>query len=142
MSETTDKMKDLLGLEDSSEEKKDTSIDEVINNTIEIPIKWKDNIMNLKGKQGGAIPGAGRKTRAEQFGIVENLDANIDKDDAMEAFRKMVIDDKYFPAMKLYLEYRFGKPRESLDITTNGKDFNMPVIQFFNTTIDETDASS
>lgn len=32
-------------------------------------------------------------------------------------------------AIKTWLAYRYGQPKQQTDITTNGKDLNQPVIQ-------------
>ena len=37
---------------------------------------------------------------------------------------------KDIQAGKLYLEYYVGKPKEGLDVTTNGNTINIPVIRF------------
>ena len=62
---------------------------------------------------GGARPGAGRKPKAVEIELIERIDNLIDKDQAIERLRDLVFEGN-FNAIKLYLEYRFGKPKETV----------------------------
>lgn len=73
---------------------------------------------------GGARKGAGRKPKADEVAFIERLDNVIDSDDAIKQMRALILDGN-FNAIKLYLEYRFGKPKDSLDITSNGQGFDI-----------------
>ena len=44
--------------------------------------------------------------------------------------RDKALKEKDIQAGKLYLEYYVGKPKEGLDLTTNGEMINIPVIRF------------
>ena len=71
---------------------------------------------------GGKRIGAGRKPKAEELQFIEKLDNIIDSDIAIKKLNKLIQEDN-FNAIKLYLEYRFGKPKENVNnnITFNEK---------------------
>ena len=71
---------------------------------------------------------AGRKPKADELKLIERLDEVIDKDEALQTLAKMAKKD--FRALQLYLNYRWGKPKEKMDITTNEESLNIPVIRF------------
>jgi hypothetical protein len=66
---------------------------------------------------GGKREGAGRKPKADEVALVERL-SPLDK----LWFKQMEIGLKNgdFPFIKLFADYRFGKPKERLDVTTDG----------------------
>ena len=77
---------------------------------------------------GGARQGAGRKPKAEEIKLIEKLSPL--EDSAFEALKNGLINGD-FPFVKLFMEYRFGKPKDSLDLTTDGgKAFQNPFIFF------------
>jgi hypothetical protein len=63
----------------------------------------------VKGNKGG-----GRKPKADELKFIEKLDNIIDSDDAISKLKQLIKDDN-FPALKLYIEYRFGKPKEVVE---------------------------
>lgn len=63
---------------------------------------------------GGKRQGAGRKPKADELKFLERLDNIIDSDEAINKLKQLIQDDN-FPALKLYLEYRFGKPKETVE---------------------------
>jgi len=69
---------------------------------------------------GGSRPGAGRKSKADELKLIERLDNIIDGDNAINKLNDLISDGN-FNAIKLYLEYRYGKPKESLDVTSDGE---------------------
>lgn len=71
-------------------------------------------------KNNGGHKTAGRKPKAQEIKLIERLDNIIDKDEAVNTLKKL-IDKGNFNALKLYLEYRWGKPKESVDVTTQGE---------------------
>ena len=81
-----------------------------------------------EAKHGGKREGAGRKPKADELKLIERLDEVIDKDEALQTLAKMAKKD--FRALQLYLNYRWGKPKEKMDITTNEESLNIPVIRF------------
>ena len=54
---------------------------------------------------------AGRKSKADELKILESLDDNIDTDKAFKQLGKL-IDDGNLQAIRLYLSYRYGRPKE------------------------------
>lgn len=79
------------------------------------------------GKHGGARPGAGRKSKAEEQSLIERLSPL--SDEAYKALKNAVKKQQPW-AVKLYFEYMYGKPRQSTDITTNGDNITIPTINF------------
>jgi len=77
--------------------------------------------------RGGKREGAGRKSKAEEQQLIERL-TPLD-DDAYEALEKAIKGRQPW-AVKLFMEYRYGKPKQSTDITTNGNEINISPIQW------------
>jgi len=71
-------------------------------------------------KRGGFREGSGRKPKADEIKLIEKLDQLIDKDSVVKKLNELITDGN-FNALKLYFEYRYGKPKESIDITTGGQ---------------------
>ena len=69
---------------------------------------------------GGKREGAGRKPKADEIKLIERIDNVIDQDKAMMKLGELVMDGN-MQAIKLYFEYRYGKPKESVDIHTTGE---------------------
>lgn len=67
-----------------------------------------------ENKHGGARQGAGRKPKEDELKIIERLDNIIESDEALISLKEL-IKDKNFNAIKLYFEYRFGKPKETIE---------------------------
>ena len=70
--------------------------------------------MDKRKDNGGARKGAGRKPKADELAFIEKLDNIIDSDDAIKKLHTLIKDDN-FNALKLYIEYRFGKPKETVE---------------------------
>ena len=60
----------------------------------------------------------GRPKKADELKLIEKLDNLIDNDDVIKTLGKQILkgDSK---AMSLYFGYRYGKPKESVDITSS-----------------------
>lgn len=69
--------------------------------------KRKDN-KGTKGNKGGRPP------KADELKFLERLDSHIDQDEAIQSL-KALIKDGNFHAIKMYFEYRFGKPKEVVE---------------------------
>ena len=54
---------------------------------------------------------AGRKPKADELKIIETLDADIDADHVVRQLKEL-IDAGNMQAIKLYFEYRYGKPKD------------------------------
>jgi hypothetical protein len=67
-------------------------------------------------KHGGKRIGAGRKPKDQEQSLIEALDRIVDGDKAIEVL-KQLIGEGDIRALQLYLNYRYGKPKESVDVT-------------------------
>ena len=63
-------------------------------------------------KHGGKRKGAGRKSKADELQLIEQLDKHIDRDMVIQKLRALV-DDGDFKAIQLYMNYLYGKPKET-----------------------------
>ena len=70
-------------------------------------------------KNNGGNKNAGRKPKIEEIALIEKLGPL--EESAFIAL-KNGIEGGEFPFVKLFFDYRFGKPKETKDFTTNGKD--------------------
>jgi len=66
-------------------------------------------------KNNGGHKTAGRKPKSDEIELIEILDKIIDKDEVIETLKKLAIEGDT-KAITLYLNYRFGKPKETKDI--------------------------
>ena len=91
---------------------------------------------NPNDARGGARVGAGRKPKADEIKLIERLDNIIDQDAVLEELKKQAIgyeivkinkEGKEYSitvpgdlkAIQIYMQYRFGKPRETKDLNIN-----------------------
>tara|TARA_R110002153_G_scaffold132292_3_gene281314 strand:+ start:622 stop:882 length:261 start_codon:yes stop_codon:yes gene_type:complete len=79
---------------------------------------------------GGKRQGAGRKAKAEEQKLIENLTPMSGL--ALESLQKG-LEKKEQWAVKLFFEYFYGKPQQKVDVTSNEETLNMPVITFVDT---------
>jgi hypothetical protein len=70
--------------------------------------------MENKTNHGGVRNGAGRKPKEDELKIIERLDNIIESDEAIKSLKRLIADNN-FNAIKLYFEYRFGKPKETIE---------------------------
>ena len=70
----------------------------------------RKNNSGTKGNKGGRPP------KAEERLLIEKL-SPLDKD-ALEQFKIAINEGKPW-AIKMFFEYRYGKPKETKDITVN-----------------------
>ena len=76
-------------------------------------------------KHGGTRVGAGRKPKIEEIKLIEKL---TPLEPLALAALKNGLDNGDFPFVKMYFEYRYGKPKETKDVTTNGKDIVSSIV--------------
>lgn len=76
--------------------------------------------MDKRKNNGGKREGAGRKGKAEEMQLIEMLNKHIDKDEAIQKLKAM-IDEGDFKALQLYMNYLYGKPKETKDVTINAE---------------------
>ncbi len=74
--------------------------------------------MDKRKNNGGARDGAGRPKKADELKLIEKLDNLIDNDEVIKTLGKQIFkgDSR---AMSLYFGYRYGKPKESVDINSS-----------------------
>lgn len=77
--------------------------------------------MDGRVKNGGARSGAGRKPKADEQTVIERL--SIYEDVANEKLRDAVEKGEAW-AIKLYFEYRYGKPNQTVNHQNNGGTFD------------------
>ena len=70
--------------------------------------------------RGGKREGAGRKSKASEQQLIERLDRIIDEDEVLQVL-KQLIKDGDLRAVQLYLSYRRGKPKDTMDLNTSGE---------------------
>ena len=66
---------------------------------------------------------AGRKPKDEEGKLIERLDAIIDSDEAIQVLGSKIKDGD-MRAIQLYFNYRFGKPKENVNLTSEGLNIN------------------
>ena len=71
-------------------------------------------------ERGGKREGAGRKPKADELKIIEAMDAVLAPDTVWQSLAELVTA-KDVAAIKIWLSYRFGMPKQQTDITTNGQ---------------------
>jgi hypothetical protein len=75
---------------------------------------------------GGARPGGGRRPKADEIKIIEQMDAIAVPADAWRALWNKCQDGD-IQAIKTWLNYRFGMPKQSIDVTTQGDKVTPPI---------------
>ncbi len=78
-------------------------------------------------KRGGKREGAGRPPKADEQALIEKL-SPLDEL-AFNALEQNIMKNEGW-AIKLFFEYRFGKPKQSIDHTTDGKKINIPIAKW------------
>ena len=79
---------------------------------------------------GGKRTGAGRKAKAEEQKLIENLTPMNPM--ALKSLEQG-LEKKEQWAVKLFFEYFYGKPQQRVDVTSNDESINMPLINFVKT---------
>lgn len=76
--------------------------------------------------KGGKREGAGRKPKVNEVKLVESMDAISVPD---EIWRALLYKCKQGDtgALKLWLSYRYGLPKQQIDVTTNGENIAPPI---------------
>jgi hypothetical protein len=76
--------------------------------------------MDKRKNNGGKREGAGRKSKSEEMQLIEMLNKHIDTDEAIKVL-KSKIDEGDFKALQMYMNYMYGKPKETKDVTINAE---------------------
>lgn len=61
---------------------------------------------------------AGRKSKADEIKVIEQMDAALAPSDAWEALANRVTKGDV-QAIKVWLAYRFGQPKQDINLNTN-----------------------
>ena len=77
-------------------------------------------------KNGGARVGAGRKPKIQEIKVIEQMDAVSVPNEIWQALLFKVKEGDT-AAIKLWLSYRFGMPKQQIDLTTNGESIAPPI---------------
>ena len=90
--------------------------------------------MDKRETNGGARIGAGRKPKIDEISLIESMDAiTAPKEVWIALFNK--VKEKDVNAIKTWLGYRYGMPKQTVDNNTNLSlnDFNLKdIISFDN----------
>lgn len=70
----------------------------------------------MEKERGGAREGAGRKSKAEEQGLIEKLTPL--EQSAFDALKEAISDKKDW-AVKLYFNYMYGMPKQVVDQNNN-----------------------
>jgi len=76
--------------------------------------------------KGGKREGSGRKPKVQEVKLVESMDAISVPSEIWKALLYKCLQGDT-GALKLWLSYRYGLPRQQLDITTNGENIAPPI---------------
>ncbi|MFY7937176.1 MAG: hypothetical protein ACOVOQ_07360 [Flavobacterium sp.] len=76
--------------------------------------------MDNRANNGGAREGAGRKPKSDELKMIENMDATKA---SIEVWVKLAekVESGDVAAIKLWLEYRFGKPKQLIGLVTENE---------------------
>ena len=85
-----------------------------------------DGRKNNKGTKGNR--GGGRKPKADEEKLIQRL-SQLD-DIAFECLTNGIKDGNY-QFWNKFMEFRFGKPKERVDVTSNDESLNIPTIKFY-----------
>ena len=80
---------------------------------------------NKKGA-GGAREGAGRKPKILEVKLIETMDRICVPEKIWEALLYKCQEGDT-AALKLWLSYRFGMPKQQIDVTSNGENIAPPI---------------
>ena len=80
---------------------------------------------NKKGA-GGAREGAGRPPKILEIKLIEQMDAIAVPNEIWKALLYKCKEGDT-AALKLWLSYRFGMPKQQIDVTTNGENIAPPI---------------
>ena len=79
-----------------------------------------------KKKRGGPRPNSGRPPKIQEVKLIEQMDANCVPNKIWEAL-SMKCAQGDTQALKLWLSYRFGLPKQQIDVTSNGEKIAPPI---------------
>ena len=74
--------------------------------------------MEEKKQRGGARPNSGRLKKDELISLIESMDATLVPEEVWKALSDKV-KDKDVNAIKTWLSYRYGMPKQTVENNTN-----------------------
>jgi len=78
---------------------------------------------------GGKREGSGRRPKADEIALIDNMDKVAVPQDVWKLlYAKCEEGDTQ--AIKAWLQYRYGMPKQVTDITSKGESINTPAINF------------
>lgn len=83
-------------------------------------------VMTNKKGAGGAREGAGRPPKILEVKLIEQMDAIAVPDEIWKALLYKCKEGDT-AALKLWLSYRFGMPKQQIDVTSNGENIAPPI---------------
>lgn len=69
---------------------------------------------------------AGRKPKLDEIKLAEKMDNILKSDEVIENLAKLV-RDKNMKAIDLWMAYRYGRPQQKIDHTTDGESIVPPI---------------
>jgi hypothetical protein len=82
--------------------------------------------MSIAKGKGGKREGSGRKPKVQEVKLVESMDAISVPDEIWKALLYKCLQGDT-GALKLWLSYRYGLPRQQIDVTSNGEKIAPPI---------------
>jgi hypothetical protein len=104
--------------------------------------RFISNLVSMTNKKGagGAREGAGRKPKILEVKLIEQMDRIAVPDEIWKALLYKIKEGDT-QAIKLWLSYRLGLPKQQIDVTTNGESI-APPIQWISKGLDYKQAES
>ena len=81
------------------------------------------------GAVKGISQGQGRKPKADEIALIDNMDKVAVPSSIWQLLYDKCMDGDT-QAIKAWLQYRYGMPKQVTDITTLGESLNTPAINF------------
>jgi hypothetical protein len=88
-------------------------------------------MLDGRGKNGGARVGAGRKPKADEIQVIEMMDAALAPNEVWSSLANLVRDGDV-QAVKTWLNYRYGMPKQQLNVDATIMEFPSPIIEMPN----------
>ena len=79
-----------------------------------------------KDNRGGPRPNSGRPSKIQEIKLIESMDRIAVPEDIWTALL-FKIQQGDTQAIKLWLSYRLGLPKQQIDVTTNGESIAPPI---------------
>jgi hypothetical protein len=74
-------------------------------------------------KNNGGHKTAGRKPKSDELKLIEALDKHIDQEEVFDTLHGLIKEGN-IRAIQLYMNYRHGKPKESVTLSSDSLNIN------------------